>query len=139
MAAPVGCGKRMVHERRADAAIAAIRSNCHRPEQQRRLTGAAHDTPETGGANDALFIGCDKSEPFGWRAAVPQALRTLPPAVIAESFVEERLARRHIGGTFFPDRYHLSLLLPRRASKRALRRALLLRGAGMTGSRRCQM
>jgi hypothetical protein len=126
MAAPAGCGERMVHERRADAAIAAIRSDRHWSEQQRRLTGAAHDTPETGGANDALPVGRDKSEPFGWRSAVPQALRTLAPAVIAEGFVEERLARCDIGGTFFPDRYHLSLLPPRRATKRALRGALLV-------------
>jgi hypothetical protein len=46
--------------------------------------------------------------------------------VIAESFVEQHFARRDVGGTFFPDRYHVSLLPPRRATRRALQGALLV-------------
>jgi hypothetical protein len=90
------------------------------------LTGATHDIPETGGPNDARPIGRDKSEPFGRGSAVSQTLRTLAPPVIAESFVEQHFARRDVGGTFFPDRYHVSLLPPRRATRRALQGALLV-------------
>jgi hypothetical protein len=93
----------VIHERRADAAVAAVGGNRHRSEQQRRLTGATHDIPETGGANHALPIGRDKSEPFGRRSAVSQTLRTLAPPMIAEGFVEHHFARRDVGGTFFPD------------------------------------
>jgi hypothetical protein len=46
--------------------------------------------------------------------------------VIAESFVEQHFARRDVGGTFFPDQYHVSLLPPRRATRRALQGALLV-------------
>ena len=134
-----GCGKRMTYERAANTAAAAFVRNGHGSQKQSRLTGAAHDVPETGGAYNPLAVCRYEGEVVGRPLPISQALRTFQPAALAEGLVEQRLARRTSGGRSFLIETISAYSRPG-ATKRALRGVV----CGDEGSRagrlpRCQM
>ena len=97
MAKPARCSKRMADERSPDPATATIGVDGHWTEKQSRLAGAAHNIPESGSTDNAFAVRCHEGEALGRHPAVPQALRTLAPAQLAESLVEQRFACCDIG------------------------------------------
>ena len=123
MAEPARIAKRAPHQRGADAAVAAIRRDRDRPQQQSRLAAAAGDVPEPRGADHAPAVGGDEAQSLGRQAAVAQTLRGLAVAAAAEGLVEQRLARFDVGRPFLTQRDHFrSFPVRPRASARDRRR-----------------
>jgi len=88
MSAPERGLESVIDQPGANATIAAVRGDSHRPQKQSRMTRPAHDGPKPRRANDPFSIGCDESEAVRWQSPVAQALRTLAPAKIAKGLIE---------------------------------------------------
>ena len=93
-----------VHQRRADAAAAALRIDGERAEEKRRPVEAGRNVPQPHGADDAAVVGRDEGQAGGGQPADAQPLAGLGEAGLAERAVEQGLARGDIGGTFMADR-----------------------------------
>jgi hypothetical protein len=105
MAATFGLAQRVVHQRRADAALAAVGHNRERAEQQRRPVGTGRHLPQPQRTDDAAALGGHQRQfrqtPFA------QALGRLAEPGRPVGEVEQRLTRRSLGRPFLADGNHL--------------------------------
>ena len=102
MSARAGGRQRVVHQRSSDAELAAGRIDRQRAQHQRRNAPGA-DVPQPHGPDQPALAHDRKSEAFGGRASVAQALAGAHMAVCAKAGIEQRLARNDVRGTFRTD------------------------------------
>src|SRR5262245_49822282 len=93
--------QRLLHQGRADAALAAVGRDRERAEQQRRPARAGRDAPQPYGADEATAFGGNQRQLR--LAAFAQALRGLGEAHRPIGKVEQRLARRNLPRPFMTD------------------------------------
>ena len=103
MAARFRRRQRMVHQRRADAELAAGRIDRDRAEHQRRLAAGA-DVPQPHGPDHLAPAHRREGEAFGGRASVAQALAGARMAVRAKAGIQQRFTRNDVRGTLRTDR-----------------------------------
>ena len=105
MAKTAGLAQRMVHQRRADAAPAAVGRDRERAEQQRPPVRTGRHLPEPHRTDDAAALGGNqrqfRSTPFA------QALRRLRESGRPVGEVEQRVTRCSLGRPFLTDGNHL--------------------------------
>ena len=109
-----------------------------RPEQQGRAAGPRGHVPEAHAADEAAAFDRRERQPVGRQAAFAQPLGGLGEARLAEAQIEQRLAGANILRKLLADRGH-GQLLPALAPSAPSVRTDWGRGAGLAGSRRCQM
>ena len=103
MAARFRYSQRLVHQRGANAEVAAGRIDRQRAEHQRRDAASA-DVPQPHGPDQPALGYGRKREAFGGRASVAQALAGAQMAVVAKAGIEQRLAHSDVRGALGADR-----------------------------------
>jgi hypothetical protein len=103
MAACLGRGQRMVHQRRADAEAAARRIDGQGAKHQRCLAPGA-DMPEPDRADQPALMPNREGEAFRGQPSVAQALARAGMARRAKAHIQQRFARGGVGATFRTDR-----------------------------------
>ena len=103
MAARLRRRQRVVHQRGADAELAAGRIDRQRAQHQRRHAAGA-DVPQPHASRPAGPRPRPKGEAFGGRASVAQALAGAQMAVFAKAGIEQRFTRDDVRGALRADR-----------------------------------
>ena len=94
---------RVLHQRGADAELAAGRVDRERAEHQRGHATGAH-VPQPHGSDQLALAHDRKGQAFGGRASVAQALAGARMAVRAKAGIEQRFTRDDVRGSLRTDR-----------------------------------